>query len=263
VLVLLSQCPSTSSRSRGSPLNLNLAVLPICASQLPLIRKKNIHSWIRYRYFIILTVYKNYAAHIKTKQFPALSFSLFMRRETYAIENLIAIFIHNFYIRDLNLEISILGIEVLIFRYRTFNIKGLTRDENLNCDLPDTCSFAFFTASISTQGLYMTGCVEEEKERKGKGEGGEKAWIIRASSNRRPSQTSPFTFAYSTSLQPPTAEDQKERISKLFHLRFHLPFLSGKSASFLLSWLYTRCLKNAALILDKLWGSSKSLCGEN
>jgi len=108
----------------------------------------------------------------------------------------------------------------------------------------------------------MTGCVEEERERKEEEEHEEKARIIGASSNRRPSQTSPFTFAYSTSLQP-TAEDQKERISKLFHLRFHLPFLSGRSASFLLSWFYTRYLKSTALILDKLRGSSRSSFDEN
>jgi len=58
---------------------------------------------------------------------------------------------------------------------------------------------------------------EREKEREV-----EKAWIIGASSNRRPSQTSPFTLAYSTFLQPPPTEDQKERTFELFHLRLHL-----------------------------------------
>lgn len=112
-------------------------------------------------------------------------------------------------------------------------------------------SVYFFTASVSTPCLCTWPFVFKTREKDR--EEWKKARIIRASSNRRPSQTSPFTLAYSTFLQPPPTEDQKERTSELFHLRFHLFFLSGRSASFLSSWLYTGCFTITAFIFNEVF----------
>lgn len=123
-------------------------------------------------------------------------------------------------------------------------------------NLPETCPCAFHHVCKYCLSVYMAFKRERkrEKEREKK-----KTRIIGASSNRRPSQTSPFTLAHSTFLQPPLTEDQKRRSSELFQLQLHFSFLSG-NASFLSSCdfiLHIGYFASNALIFNEPFFSKK------